>query len=112
LADHWPFGDNRTFSDRLPNSLIGPGFVGRTGVNGGTDVYVGKGVGVDFTCRVGLGVQVGGKEREEAKGVSVSIRSNETLNVLFPHADTSVSSSNEMIFIFAPIVIFVLRPDL
>ena len=50
---------------------------------------------MDLGGKVGLGVQVGGKESED-EGVSVSIRSRETLNVRFAHADTSVSSSSEM----------------
>ena len=57
--------------------------VGRTVARGGTDVYVGKGVAVDLGEKVGLGVQVGGKESEEEEAVSVSIRSIETLNVRF-----------------------------
>ena len=77
--------------------------VGRTEARGGTGVYVGKGVGVDLGDKVGLGVQVGGKESEE-EGVSVSIRSSETLNVRFAHADTSTSSNKGMIL--APVVIF------
>jgi len=109
LADHWPFGEIKAFSARLLNSLIGSGIVVRMAVRGGTDVYVGKGLGVDLGSEVGLGVQVGGTEKE-AEDVSVSTRSNETLNVRFPHADTSVSSNNGMIF--APMVIFPLHPDL
>ena len=62
LADHSPLGDSKVFSDRLPNSSIGSGIVGRTGVRGGTDVYVGKAVGVEMGSKVGLGVQVRGEE--------------------------------------------------
>lgn len=78
--------------------------VGRTEARGGTDVYVGKGVAVDRGEKVGLGVQVGGKESEEEEVVSVSIRSIETLNVRFAHAETSASSRNGIIL--APVVIF------
>ena len=68
-------------------------------------MYVGKGVGVDRGEDVGLGVQVGGNEsEEEEEGVSVSIRSNDTLKVRFEHADRSVSSNNGMIL--ALVVIF------
>ena len=73
-------------------------------------MYVGKGVGVDLGNDVGLGVQVGGNKSEEEHGVSVSIRSMETLNVRFAHADRRVSSSRGMIL--APVVIFPLHPDL
>jgi hypothetical protein len=59
-------------------------------------VYVGKGVGVDLGEEVGLGVQVGGKESKE-EGVSVSIRSMETLNVRLLQADTSRNNNNGMI---------------
>jgi hypothetical protein len=68
---------------------------------------VGKGVGVDLGAEVGLGVQVGGKESKE-EGVSVSIRSNDTLKVRLEHAERSVSSNNEMIL--APGGIFPLDP--
>lgn len=60
-------------------------------------MYVGKGVGVDLGEEVGLGVQVGGKESEEVEGVSVSIRSMETLNVRLLQADTSRNNNNGMI---------------
>ena len=84
--------------------------VGSTEARGGTDVYVGKGVGVDLGEKVGLGVQVGGKESEEEDVVSVSIRSIETLNVRFVHADTSTSSNNGITL--TPVVIFPLDPYL
>jgi hypothetical protein len=83
---------------------MGSEMVGRTDARGGTDVYVGKGVGVDLGDEVGLGVQVGGKESEEEEVVSVSIRSIETLNVRFAHAETSASSKNGRIL--AAVVIF------
>jgi hypothetical protein len=73
-------------------------------------VYVGKGVGVDLGDVVGLGVQVGGKVSAEEDVVSVSIRSIETLNVRFAHADTSASSKSGMIL--TPVVIFPLCPYL
>jgi hypothetical protein len=103
-------GETSALSDRSFNSRIGSELVGSTEARGGTGVYVGKGVGVDLGEEVGLGVQVGGKESEEVEGVSVSIRSMETLNVRFAHADRRVSSSKEMVRV--PVGIFPLHPDL
>jgi len=108
LADHSPLGDSKVFTDRLPNSSIGSGFVGRTEGRGGIDVYVGKGVVVDWGSKIGLGVRVEGKERDE--DVAVSIHSNDTLNVRPPHADRTTSSNNEITL--APVRIFPIHPVL